>query len=213
MSLPRVFLRGNISHGGMVRMKQTKGAIGNLLNRYRAVLKKCHLLNTFGSLAVASILCIGSATDLHAASFPSDNYILTEDIANTQYTIEAGESQIIDLNGHNISILTDGSTIRNEGQLIINDIDNSGKISSSFENTKGDSVGIFIISEKENTTSRLIVNGGSIYGTAFGISGNGNPEFKGETFIEINCGLVESGKGTAIFNPQKGIVNINKKYL
>ena len=33
-------------------MKQTKGAIGNLLNRYKAVLKKCHLLNTFGSLAV-----------------------------------------------------------------------------------------------------------------------------------------------------------------
>ena len=40
-------------------MKQTKGAIGNLLNRYRAVLKKCHLLNTFGSLAVAGILVMG----------------------------------------------------------------------------------------------------------------------------------------------------------
>ena len=40
-------------------MKQTKGAIGNLLNRYRAVLKKCHLLNTFGSLAVASMLVMG----------------------------------------------------------------------------------------------------------------------------------------------------------
>ena len=42
-------------------MKQTKGAIGNLLNRYRAVLKKCHLLNTFGSLAVASMLVMGGA--------------------------------------------------------------------------------------------------------------------------------------------------------
>ena len=43
-------------------MKQTKGAIGNLLNRYRAVLKKCHLLNTFGSLAVAGMLIMGGAS-------------------------------------------------------------------------------------------------------------------------------------------------------
>ena len=40
-------------------MRQTKGAIGNLLNRYKAVLKKCHLLNTFGSLAVAGMLVMG----------------------------------------------------------------------------------------------------------------------------------------------------------
>ena len=42
-------------------MRQTKGAIGNLLNRYKAVLKKCHLLNTFGSLAVVSMLVMGGA--------------------------------------------------------------------------------------------------------------------------------------------------------
>lgn len=40
---------------------QTKKAIGNLLNRYRAVLKKCHLLNTFGSLALASAFILGGA--------------------------------------------------------------------------------------------------------------------------------------------------------
>ena len=39
----------------------TKGAIGNLINRYRAVLKKCNLINTFGSLAVASMLVMGGA--------------------------------------------------------------------------------------------------------------------------------------------------------
>ena len=26
-------------------MQLTKGAIGNLINRYKAVLKKCHLMN------------------------------------------------------------------------------------------------------------------------------------------------------------------------
>lgn len=40
----------------------TKRAMGNLLNRYRSVLKKCHLMNTFGSLAVASILVMGAAS-------------------------------------------------------------------------------------------------------------------------------------------------------
>ncbi|WP_165174970.1 autotransporter domain-containing protein [Desulfovibrio sp. ZJ369] len=39
----------------------TKGAIGNLINRYRAVLKKCSLINTFGSLAVAGMLVMGGA--------------------------------------------------------------------------------------------------------------------------------------------------------
>lgn len=34
----------------------TKGAIGNLINRYNAVLKKCRILNTFGSLALAAAL-------------------------------------------------------------------------------------------------------------------------------------------------------------
>ena len=39
----------------------TKGAIGNLVNKYRAVLKKCGLLNIFGSLALAGALTVGAA--------------------------------------------------------------------------------------------------------------------------------------------------------
>ena len=48
---------------------QTKKAIGNLLNRYRAVLKKCHLLNTFGTLALASALMAAGAGPALAASW------------------------------------------------------------------------------------------------------------------------------------------------
>ena len=44
----------------------TKGAIGNLINRYRAVLKKCTLINVFGSLAVASMLVMGGASCANA---------------------------------------------------------------------------------------------------------------------------------------------------
>lgn len=48
-------------------MQLTKGAIGNLINRYRAVLKKCHLMNVFGSLAVAGMLVMGGAAAAGAA--------------------------------------------------------------------------------------------------------------------------------------------------
>lgn len=47
----------------------TKGAIGNLINRYRAVLKKCNLMNVFGSLAVAGMLVMGGAAASSAATY------------------------------------------------------------------------------------------------------------------------------------------------
>lgn len=50
-------------------MQLTKGAIGNLINRYKAVLKKCHLLNVFGSLAVAGMLVMGGAAAAGAATW------------------------------------------------------------------------------------------------------------------------------------------------
>lgn len=50
-------------------MQLTKGAIGNLINRYKAVLKKCHLLNVFGSLAVAGMLVMGGAAAAGAGTW------------------------------------------------------------------------------------------------------------------------------------------------
>lgn len=50
-------------------MQLTKGAIGNLINRYKAVLKKCHLLNVFGSLAVAGMLVMGGASVAGAGGY------------------------------------------------------------------------------------------------------------------------------------------------
>lgn len=54
-------------------MQLTKGAIGNLINRYKAVLKKCHLMNTFGSLAVAGMLVMGGAGVAGAANYTAAN--------------------------------------------------------------------------------------------------------------------------------------------
>lgn len=52
-------------------MHQTKNAVGNLVNRYKAVLKKCHILNVFGSLALAGTICLGMPSLANAAD-PAD---------------------------------------------------------------------------------------------------------------------------------------------
>lgn len=69
-------------------MYQTKGAIGNLINRYRAVLKKCHLLNTFGSLAVAGMLVMGSVAP--AMAYLNVEGVDASGLIESDTTIEAG---------------------------------------------------------------------------------------------------------------------------
>ena len=66
----------------------TKGAIGNLINRYRAVLKKCNLINTFGSLAVASMLIAGGSAVAQASEYSED--ILNQTIEYTGSYLQGG---------------------------------------------------------------------------------------------------------------------------
>lgn len=64
----------------------SKNAINNMKNRYVAVLKKCRLLNVFGSLAVASTLAVSGMAGL---AMPSD--ALAVDSYDTVYVSEDGE--------------------------------------------------------------------------------------------------------------------------
>ena len=85
-------------------MQLTKGAIGNLINRYKAVLKKCHLLNVFGSLAVAGMLVMGGAATAGAADYTAAN----RDEFNTVFEkAQQDESASIKVT----SPITDGSGI------------------------------------------------------------------------------------------------------
>lgn len=71
-------------------MQLTKGAIGNLINRYKAVLKKCHLMNTFGSLAVAGMLVMGGAAAAGAepvTTGPDFKSAITNAAAGTTITL------------------------------------------------------------------------------------------------------------------------------
>lgn len=114
-------------------MKQTKGAIGNLLNRYKAVLKKCHLLNTFGTLVVVGMFSLANPSVSFAvdvASVNGTNYsslaeavnaakagetvTLLQDWTGSGIKINSGEKNglTIDLNGHTYTVTnpTVGST-------------------------------------------------------------------------------------------------------
>ena len=86
-------------------MQLTKGAIGNLINRYKAVLKKCHLLNVFGSLAVAGMLVMGGA-----AAAGAEEITLDQDLQHN-YTIENGDSYTINLNNFTLTGQNAGEAI------------------------------------------------------------------------------------------------------
>jgi len=81
----------------------TKGAIGNLVNRYRAVLKKCNLMNTFGSLAVASMLVMGGAGVASAAT-------------DVRYD---GTSHNVTLNDYEYSTVANSTAVRAQDGAII----------------------------------------------------------------------------------------------
>lgn len=72
-------------------MQLTKGAIGNLINRYKAVLKKCHLMNTFGSLAVAGMLIMGGA----GVAVAAEDVALENGTSNTEYDTTKGADHLM----------------------------------------------------------------------------------------------------------------------
>ncbi|MBR6673415.1 MAG: hypothetical protein IKL39_01645, partial [Mailhella sp.] len=104
----------------------TQGAIGNLINRYRAVLKKCRIMNTFGSLAAASMLVLGStglaeAVDIATPMTLSKGNAPLEDVVLVPgSTDSAGQSFIIVKNGQ--LTLNGGLDVPAESQASIGEV-------------------------------------------------------------------------------------------
>ena len=137
-------------------MQMTKGAISNLINRYKAVLKKCHLLNVFGSLAVAGMLVMGGAGVAMAAdnlalegqddydstaTFEVNNLMggwLYEGVATGEDTTPVKGDVTLTVNGGTISEIIGGSYVRGENAAIdgvtLGDVSTtiSGAASSQF---------------------------------------------------------------------------------
>ena len=146
-------------------MQLTKGAIGNLINRYKAVLKKCHLMNTFGSLAVAGMLVMGGAGVAGA-----EEITLDQDLQHS-YIIKNGDSYTINLNnftltGQNVgeAILVEDATasikngtIKNGNSAAISINNSTANIENVNINTDKRSVNV-IATESEKTAEAIFSN-------------------------------------------------------
>lgn len=146
-------------------MQLTKGAIGNLINRYKAVLKKCHLLNVFGSLAVAGMLVMGGA-----AAAGAEEITLDQDLQHS-YIIKNGDSYTINLNnftltGPNVgeAILVEDATasikngtIKNGNSAAISINNSTANIENVNINTDKRSVNV-IATEPEKTAEAIFSN-------------------------------------------------------
>ena len=97
----------------------TKGAIGNLVNKYRAVLKKCGLLNVFGSLAVVGALVPGGAGLAAAAANWNDNEVVIS--GPETYTATNHKTSPTDVGGQNAQYLEAKKVIIRGGSLTISD--------------------------------------------------------------------------------------------
>ena len=153
-------------------MQLTKGAIGNLINRYKAVLKKCHLMNTFGSLAVAGMLVMGGAGVAGAAEgtnepAPKSQIVINKDSENKALTgtYEGYESQkggvISVANGATGVTITNSSFTKNTATKYGGAIFNDGQISitgTTFDNNIANQVGGALSSTTTPTASTNISN-------------------------------------------------------
>ncbi|MEG6503152.1 beta strand repeat-containing protein, partial [Desulfovibrio sp. 1214_IL3152] len=104
----------------------SKNAVGNLINRYKAVLGKCRLLNAFGSLALAAALTLGSAGLAVADPNPQEPGYWTGDVTvdtsivvNTPFT-EAPEGK--NITATSITLGEGGSLTLKDGARLINGV-------------------------------------------------------------------------------------------
>ncbi|MCX4366055.1 MAG: hypothetical protein OSJ70_09845 [Bacilli bacterium] len=127
---------------------------------------------------------------------------------------EIDHDVIIDLNGYTIapdeSLKLNGGLILVDrgGKLTINDSQNNGRISTG--NTDNVWAAIQVLKENVgNGLAEVIINGGTIEGYYYGITGNGNYH---NSKIVINGGTIKGlneEDSAAIYHPQKGELIIN----
>ena len=195
-------------------MQLTKGAIGNLINRYKAVLKKCHLMNTFGSLAVAGMLIMGGAGMAVAADTTStpaakSQIVINKDSENKALTgtYEGYESQkggvISVANGATGVTITNSSFTKNTATEYGGAIFNDGQISitgTTFDNNIANSVGGALSSTTTPTASTNISN--SVFTNNHSVYDGGAIGNYSGLKLE-NC-LFEGNTAQLAFDAQKG---------
>ncbi len=106
----------------------SKNAVGNLINRYKAVLGKCRLLNAFGSLALAAALTLGSAGLAAAADWDGTNLTVGTDGDQTSLTVGSDvvlSETLTITDGGTVTVTTDGRisagdvAVPSDGKLLV----------------------------------------------------------------------------------------------
>lgn len=131
--------------------------------------------------------------------------------------VEISGTVTLDLNGFTI---TDSATqwspsekvdyllaVKRGADLTINDnsVAKTGAITTQRESIYC-AVKITLPEDTSDTAATLTVNGGTLTGYYYGISGNGT---RHNTDITINGGTVEGTNGTGIYHPQDGALEVN----
>lgn len=201
-------------------MQLTKGAIGNLINRYKAVLKKCHLLNVFGSLAVAGMLVMGGAAAAGAAiqhtsgvhDYPGENisYTASGDAItadgtdtrnNPQINIGNSDTQSIAINaGGGIFSLKSGHITLTSKKVTLISTDTSGSYSALWaQNNSTDSNGI-PVDERASITINAENTNIKAANSAIVAMSNGIIEINGNLYVEAQNALLARGDAIISLN-------------
>ena len=166
----------------------TKGAIGNLINRYRAVLEKCRLINVFGTLAWAGMLITAFADVSFAqGSLVNGNHHFTRDTAieAVQYAEEGilrGRTGIIANSGSMTVTVADGKILTVTAQA--SDSRVYGAVTQNGANLSLNGDAVFTLSAAGQSARVFRASNGdmSINGT---ISGTASSEKDGVTGAEV----------------------------
>ena len=164
-------------------------------------------------LTVNNVKAITDAECITSAG--SRTCTLSDDLEVTEQLLVIGNVEL-DLNGHTISVSNSAATIpsgvigvKRGGVLTINDSSNGqGKILSG---TKAYAAVALTVKDESATGSKatLIVNGGTLEGQYYAVTGNGN---RHNTSIIINGGTLRGlaeNDNVGIFHPQDGTLVIN----
>lgn len=184
-------------------MTLSRGAIGNLVNRYRAVLRKCRMMNVFGSLAVAGMLVAGNAGfagaeelsgDISPISLSGDtrNIIGVGDISlrstepALRYLINVSGQGQLDISMSNGSPMAVG----NADEIYLKDYSDYDQYASAFHVAGSGSSGSFV-----GTGTFSMVGGGKLLGVCAFLS-----ESKGTLTLSGDI----TGEAEAVMNGSNG---------
>lgn len=183
----------------------TRSAIGNLINRYKAVLKKCHLINTFGSLAIISMLVMSGSGIARAADYDaqilgnstfdkvySGNGILSAEDDTLTYTFQPGDT--VNTSSYASISSYNGNNSKN---IIINDIDifNDGSKTESSQGVYVYNPGRTVSIGEGNITNVTNRVGDRAVSTGILLFSDGSELTKGDGDIEATASVVVNGAG------------------